>query len=171
MNRVVAAVAKRLWPIWYARKIGVQVGEGCRLINVSFSTEPYLITLGNHVSATRTRFETHDGGVWVFRADHPRIDIVRPISVGDNVFLGHGCTLLPGVTIGDNVVIGAGAVVSRDIPSNSVAVGVPARVIKSLEDYRTKVLSEGIETKHLTAQAKRSYLLDMERQSRLARPE
>ena len=159
MNRFVAAIAKRVRPIWYARKIGVTVGRNCRLINVSFSTEPYLITLGDHVSATRTRFETHDGGVWVFRDEHPRIDIIKPISIGNNVFLGHGSTVLPGVTIGDNVVIGAGAVVSKDIPSNSVAVGVPARVIKSLDTYLEKVLAEGIDTKHLSPQEKKRHLV------------
>jgi acetyltransferase-like isoleucine patch superfamily enzyme len=75
------------------------------------------------VSATRVRFETHDGGVWVARSAHPQIDMVKPIVVGSNVFLGYGAIVMPGVTIGDNVVIGAGAVVTRDIPANSVAVG------------------------------------------------
>ena len=48
------------------------------------------------------------------------------------MWIGGGTTILPGVTIGDNVVIGAGSVVTRDIPSNSLAVGNPARVIRSL---------------------------------------
>ena len=66
---------KRVDPVGYSRAIGVQVGEGCRLINVSLSTEPYLVRLGNHVSATQTRFETHDGGVWVCREANPDIDV------------------------------------------------------------------------------------------------
>ena len=53
---------------------------------------------------------------------------IREVRIGGNV------TILPGVTIGSNVVIGAGAVVSRDIPDNSVALGVPARVVKSIEN-------------------------------------
>lgn len=56
------------------------------------------------------------------------------VTIGDDVWIGANVTILPGVTIGDNVVIGAGAVVSRDIPSNSLALGVPARVVKTLED-------------------------------------
>ena len=58
----------------------------------------------------------------------------RPITVSDNVWLGGGAIVLAGVTIGENSVIGAGAVVTRDIPSNVVAVGSPARVIRHLPD-------------------------------------
>lgn len=53
-----------------------------------------------------------------------------PVIVGNNVWIGGGAILLPGVTIGDNVVIGAGSVVTRDIPSNTVAYGNPCRVIR-----------------------------------------
>ena len=56
------------------------------------------------------------------------------IRIGNDVWLGANVTVLPGVTIGDNVVVGAGAVVSKDIPDNSLAVGVPARVIKEIEN-------------------------------------
>lgn len=150
---------KRRDPIGFARSIGVKVGKGCRLINVSFSSEPYLVTLGDHVSATATRFETHDGGVWVFRDELPEIDIVRPIVVGNNVFIGYGSIILPGVTIGDNVVIGAGSVVSRDIPSNSVAVGAPCRVLKSLDDYRARAQLRSDPTKLLSRDGKRKYYL------------
>lgn len=151
----------RRWrdPIGFARSLGVTVGENCRLIDVSFSTEPYLVTLGDHVSATRTRFETHDGAVWVLREEHPEIDIVRPITVGNNVYFGYGCMVLPGVTIGDNVVVGARSVVTRDIPSDSVAVGVPARVVRRLPDYAEKALAEGHPTKLLSPATKRKYYL------------
>jgi len=151
------AFYKRLAPEAYARSIGVTVGQGCRLIQVSFSSEPYMITLGDHVSATATRFETHDGGVWVVREKHPDIDVIRRITVGNNVFFGYGTIVMPGVTIGDNVVIGAGSVVTRSIPSNSVAVGVPARIIKDVAQYETKVLAEGMPTKRLSRTAKRAF--------------
>ena len=55
-----------------------------------------------------------------------------PVIIGDNVWIGGSVTILAGVTIGDNVTIGAGSVVTRDIPSNSIAVGNPCRVIKNL---------------------------------------
>jgi acetyltransferase-like isoleucine patch superfamily enzyme len=56
-----------------------------------------------------------------------------PVLIGDDVWIGAGVKILAGVSIGDHVVIGAGAVVTKDIPSDSVAVGVPARVIKRLD--------------------------------------
>jgi len=56
-------------------------------------------------------------------------EAAQPINVGDNVWLGGGAIVLPGVTIGENTVVGAGAVVTRDLPANVVAVGNPARVI------------------------------------------
>ncbi|MGW1610105.1 sugar O-acetyltransferase [Streptomyces sp. NPDC002285] len=61
-----------------------------------------------------------------------KLEAARPITIGHNVWLGGGAIVLPGVTIGDNSVIGAGAVVTKDIPANVVAVGNPARVVRSL---------------------------------------
>jgi acetyltransferase-like isoleucine patch superfamily enzyme len=58
----------------------------------------------------------------------------KPVFIGRNVWLGARVTVLPGVTIGDNAVIGAGAVVARDIPPNAIAVGNPARVIRTRTD-------------------------------------
>ena len=58
----------------------------------------------------------------------------KPITVGNDVWIGGNCTILPGVTIGNNVIIVAGAVVTKDIPDNCIAAGVPAKVIKQLEN-------------------------------------
>jgi maltose O-acetyltransferase len=63
-----------------------------------------------------------------------------PIEIGDNVWLGGGAIVCPGLTIGDNTVVGAGAVVTRDLPANVVAVGSPARVLREIgEDDRIHV--------------------------------
>ena len=59
-------------------------------------------------------------------------EAARPITVGNNVWIGGGATVLPGVTIGDNTVIGGGSVVVRDIPANCVAAGNPCRVIRTI---------------------------------------
>lgn len=61
-------------------------------------------------------------------------EAAKPIVIGDNVWLGGGVIVCPGVTIGDNTVVGAGAVVTRDLPPNVVAVGNPARVVRRLGD-------------------------------------
>lgn len=67
------------------------------------------------------------------------LEIAKPITVGNNVWIGAGSTILAGVTIGDNSVIGAGSVVTKSIPDNVVAVGVPCKVVKKIteeEKYR-----------------------------------
>ena len=63
---------------------------------------------------------------------HEKLERAEPITIGDNVWLGGGVSVLPGVSIGDGSVIGASAVVTRDVPANTVAVGSPARVLREL---------------------------------------
>lgn len=60
------------------------------------------------------------------------LESAKPISIGENVWIGGNVTILPGVNIGDNTIIGAGSVVTKDIPSNVVAVGNPCQVIKQI---------------------------------------
>ena len=60
------------------------------------------------------------------------LEYAKPIEIGDNVWIGGNVVILPGVTIGSNTVIGAGSIVTKDIPSNVVAVGNPCKVIKKL---------------------------------------
>ena len=66
------------------------------------------------------------------RPRRDKLEAARPITLGDNVWLGGGVIVCPGVTIGDNSVVGAGSVVTKDIPANVVAVGNPARVVKEI---------------------------------------
>lgn len=66
------------------------------------------------------------------RREH--LGIGKPVTIGDDVWIGGNCTILPGVTIGNNVVIAAGAVVTHDVPDNCVFGGVPAKKIKDIED-------------------------------------
>ena len=81
-------------------------------------------------------------GVQLLTATHPidpeprRIgwEYAKPITIGDNVWLGGGVIVCPGVTIGDNTVVGAGAIVTRDLPADVVAFGNPARVHRSIDE-------------------------------------
>lgn len=61
-----------------------------------------------------------------------KLEAARPITIGNNVWLGGGVIVCPGVTIGEDTVVGAGAVVTRDLPAGVVAVGNPARVVRSV---------------------------------------
>lgn len=149
-------------PVGFARKQGVRIGKDCRLLEMNywtFGSEPYLVTIGDHVTiAGGVTFITHDGGVWVFRDRHPDIDLMKPITVGNNVFIGMRAIIMPGVTIGNNSIVGASAVVTRDVPENTVVAGIPARPIKTLDEYWDKVKDEVIPTKQLSADEKRAYL-------------
>ena len=90
------------------------------------------ITIGDNVTlAPRVHILAHDASTKVFLG-YTRVENTR---IGNNVFIGAGAIVLPGVTIGNNVVIGAGSIVSQDIPDDSVAVGNPARVVKALSTY------------------------------------
>ncbi len=91
------------------------------------------VSIGNHVmigpavqiytSAHELRAETRNQG----------LEVAKPIVIEDNVWIGGGAILLPGVRVGQNSVVGAGAVVSRNVPTNTVVVGNPARVIREIE--------------------------------------
>lgn len=160
--RAVASWFKsRLDNVRQARALGVRIGNNCRIYECDFGSEPYLIELGDHVTVVAgVRFVTHDGGVWVFREEFPDIDTFSPIKIGNNVFIGTNSILLPGTTIGDNCVIGAGSVVKGSIPSNSVAAGVPAKVLKSIEEYRTKAMKESMQIRSLPSGEKRRILCE-----------
>ena len=80
--------------------------------------------------------------VTIATAGHPILPVLRekgyqynfPVHIGKNCWLGAGVSVLPGITIGDNVVIGAGSIVTKDIPSNTIAVGNPCKVIREVND-------------------------------------
>ena len=118
-------------------KKGLTVGEdvfinfGCT-IDRSFC---WLVTIGNRVTlAPHVHILAHDASA---RRELGYTKMGKVI-IGDDVFVGAGSIILPGVQIGDRVIVGAGSVVSKSIPSNSVAVGNPAKVICSYDDYMEK---------------------------------
>jgi acetyltransferase-like isoleucine patch superfamily enzyme len=114
----------------YLRKQGMKIGEHCHLNTMSFSTEPYLIEIGDHVAiAAGTDFITHDGAVWCFREELKNADIFGKIKIGNNVFIGNNSTILPNTVVGNNCIIGAGSVVRGKFPENSVIIGNPAKVV------------------------------------------
>lgn len=146
----------RIRPVRYAKKIGVNFSSGLRIFGrVEWSTEPWIITLGENVYITDgVKFITHDGATLLFRDRVPDLEITKPIKVGSNVYFGNNAVILPGVTIGNNVIVGAGAVVTKDIPDNSVAVGVPARVIKTTDEYLEKAQTVSLHLGHLKGRKK-----------------
>jgi maltose O-acetyltransferase len=112
----------------YQTRIGVDVFANVGLVALDVA----VITIGDHVQigpSVQLLTPTHP-----LEADARRAkwESAKPITIRSNAWLGGGVIVLPGVTIGDNAVVGAGAVVTHDVPANVVAVGNPARVIRSV---------------------------------------
>ena len=146
----------------YNKYLGVKFGENVRITSFPrFGSEPYLISVGNNVTITRgVSFVNHDGGVAIFRSEFPGLNVYDKITIGNNVFIGINTIILKGVEIGDNVVIGAGSIINKNIPSNSVFAGVPAKYIKSIDEYKSNSLQNAFYTKDMTASEKKEYIIN-----------
>ena len=110
----------------------LKIGENCRLKNNNYGSEPFLITIGNHVSAINVDFITHDGGVWLWREEIPNIDFFKPITIESNIFIGHKAIILPGTHIESNVIIGAGSVVTKNIKKKGIYAGNPSKYLRKI---------------------------------------
>lgn len=122
----------------YLRRHGgfYAIGERCSIQCSVVVTDPCHVRLGNNVHLTGCTLFGHDGSVKMLSTmSGATLDRVGRIDIGDNVFVGHRAIIMPGVTIGSNVIVGAGALVTRDVPPNSIMVGCPARMIGQVDAY------------------------------------
>lgn len=121
-------------------------GEHCYLQPYNFGTEPNMISLGDNVHiASQVMFVKHDitGLMFQYMDKKHRYSVRRgEIKIGNNVFIGARSTILYDVMIGDNVIIGAGSLVNKDIPSGSVAAGVPCKVIGKFDEYQERIKND-----------------------------
>lgn len=133
---------------FYRKEFGVTIGKNCRImgkrLNI-FGSEPYLIEIGNNVTiADDVKFITHDGGVGIFRKEIHGINVFGKIIIKDNCFIGVNSVLLPNIIIGPNSIVGAGAIVTKNVPEATVVVGVPAKILMSIDEYKNKALRKAI---------------------------
>ena len=136
--------------IKYLKSKGISIGGGnfidpkTSVIDVS---RPSLVTIGSNCYMNRNfTLLTHDWVTHVFiHAGLNFLNSSGKITIGNNVSFGQNVMVLKGVTIGDNVFIGAGSIVTKDIPSNCIAVGRPCRAIMSLEEYYKKRINKSRE--------------------------
>lgn len=131
--------------IKYLRTKGILIGEGNYIdpkTSVIDVTRPSLISIGNNCYMNRNfTLLTH---VFI----HAGLNFINSsgkITIGNNVSFGQNVMVLKGVTIGDNVFIGAGSIVTKDIPSNCIAVGCPCKAIMTLEEYYNKRIKKSRE--------------------------
>lgn len=116
---------------------GMVVGDNFNRLNgvILDPDHCWLIEIGNNVTmAPRVHVLCHDASTKHYLG----YTKIANVKIGNNVFIGAGSVVLPGVVIGDNVIIGANSCVTHSIPDNSVAVGSPARVICSTDEYIAK---------------------------------
>ena len=135
----------------YLRKSGFKIGDNTYLQSPKTFridlTRPSLITIGSDCFFNvRNSVIAHDVASRVFiKKYNDYLPSEGRITIGNNVVFGSDVTVLKGVTIGNNCIIGLGSVVTRDIPSNSVAIGVPAKVICTLDEFYEKRKKKAIE--------------------------
>lgn len=122
------------------RMRGVHVGKGSKITRTVIieDSRPDLITIGKNVWVTAgCQLLCHQRDLSQYKVGTPVMDLplkYAPIVIKDGAHIGIGSIIMPGVTIGEGAVIGAGSVVTRDIPPHCVAVGAPAKVIKTFEN-------------------------------------
>ena len=120
----------------YLRKWGDfnSIGTDCSIKTYTNITDPQYVRIGNNVQLSNCSIFGHDGSISCLNRAYGKIlDRVGKIDIRDNVYIGHGAIILPGVTIGPNAIIGAGAVVAKTIPPDSIVVGNPGKIIGSVD--------------------------------------
>lgn len=151
-------------PEKYARKIGVKIGKGCFISTKRFSSEPYLIEIGDNVRiAPGTSFYTH-GGIWSLRKMYNdyELDHFGKIKIGNYSYIGENCMIMSGVTIGEKCIIGGGSVVTKSVPDGCMVAGNPAKFIGYTDDFYKKLKqNHDTKTSKLTATEKKKFLLSM----------
>jgi acetyltransferase-like isoleucine patch superfamily enzyme len=149
-------------PVRYFRSQGVEIGENVEIFGANlftFGSEPYLVSIGNQVTIShKVDFITHDGGLRIARSKYPGAYLYGRIQVADRCFLGAHCVLLPGARVGAGSVIGSGSIVTGEIPPGVVAIGAPAKPVKTVEEYIQAKRKLWVDTRGLTPDAKKDLL-------------
>ena len=148
-------------PEEYARHIGVKIGKNCSIITRGFSSEPYLVTIGDNVAITEgVMIHTHGGGR-VARRLCPEFDFFGKVVIKDWAYIGAGSQIMPGVVIGEGALVAAGSIVTKSVPDRMVVAGNPAKVICAVDDFVARNMNYNVSTKGLSASKKKALLLSL----------
>lgn len=150
LRKIISKAGSNPWveqPFWCDYGYNIEAGDNFYVNHNCVILDGAKVTFGDNVFiAPNCGFYTA-GHPIDYEQRNQGLEYAYPITVGSNVWIGGNCVILPGVTIGDNCVIGAGSVVNRDIPSGSIAVGNPCRVLRKITEadrqkYRTSPMSD-----------------------------
>jgi len=156
----------RLWGRYYA------IGDRCSIPTFANVPDPEYTKLGNNVQLSACTILGHDGSISMLnRAYGKKLDRVGPVVIKDNVFIGHGAIVLPGVTIGCNVIVAAGCVVSKDVQDGVIVGGVPAKVIgKTVElVHRLETETKALAWAHIIEQREGGFDASLEPELKVLR--
>lgn len=161
IKRLLGYILYAISPVRYARYLGVKIGHGCFISTRNWSSEPYLIRVGNNVAVTQDVWIHTHGGCRVARREYPDFDVFGKVVIGDWAYIGSGSHIMPGVTIGEGSLIAAGSIVTRSVPAGEVWGGTPAKKICTVEDYIRRNLPYNLNSKKLSAKEKKKLLLSL----------
>ncbi len=148
-------------PETYARKIGVTIGTGCFISTREWSSEPYLVTIGNNVQITRgVAIHTH-GGANAVRHLVNDFDIFGKVIIEDGAYIGAHSQIMPGIRIGKNAIVAAGSIVTRSVPDNCIVGGAPAQYICSLSEFVSRNEKFNTHTYGMSAYEKKRILSNL----------
>jgi acetyltransferase-like isoleucine patch superfamily enzyme len=135
------------WAAWLKLHGGFQaMGEHCSIQRNVVISDPAYVRMGSNVRLSGCTLFGHDGSVNMLnRAYGLKLDSVGKIDIQDNVYVGHGAIVLPGVTIGMNSIVAAGAVVNRDVEAFSVYGGVPARRLCGIGEMLDRIADKNVD--------------------------
>lgn len=161
-------------PEKYCRRVGVKIGKGCFISSKDFTSEPYLVELGDYVRiAQDVHFYSH-GGVFPLRKlyNDPTLDQFGKIKIGSYTSIGARCMIMPGVTIGERCIVGGGSVVTRSVPDGCMVAGNPAKFIGYTEDFYKKIKEKNLDTKTagLSYEEKKKVLLSLPESAFISKP-
>lgn len=160
---IINFIAKKIYPLEKrARKAGVIIGKNNLIGSAFWSTEPYLISIGNNCQITNgVKIFTHGGG-HVARNIYPKFDTFGKVCIKDRVYIGNNSLIMPGVTIEEGSLIAAGSVVTKSVPKEVVVGGNPAHIICTVKEYIEKNFNYNTNSKGLDPKSKKKMLQNLD---------
>lgn len=162
INRIIRFYKRLFWPLEkQALDVGVKMGEYNLIDSRFWSTEPYLISIGNYCQLTEgTKIHTH-GGAQSIRHLHPDFDMFGKVVIEDWAYIGAYSQIMPGVTIGEGALVAAGSIVTKSVAPHTVVGGNPARYICTTKEFYERNKQYNVNTKGLSMKKKKKKLLSL----------